>query len=102
MEQEVLGRINRLLSFSTTWTAQKTTPPTIIFCRVNVFTKLLPSNDRGIYREAHRLSFDKTRTAYKMTCPTSLLYLAFIICRGNVFAEPLPNNEKRDTLRAIV
>jgi hypothetical protein len=29
-KQEVLGRINRLLSFDTTWTAEKTTHPTIV------------------------------------------------------------------------
>jgi hypothetical protein len=28
-----------------------------------VFTELLPSNDRGIHRQTHRLSFDKTKTA---------------------------------------
>jgi hypothetical protein len=29
-EQKVLGRTNRLLSLDTTWTAQKTTRPTIL------------------------------------------------------------------------
>jgi hypothetical protein len=45
----VLGRTN-LLSSDTTRTAQKTTPPTILRCRGNVFTELLPSNERGIHR----------------------------------------------------
>jgi hypothetical protein len=61
--QEVPGRTNRLISVDTTRTAQKMTPPTIFRCSGNVFTKLLPSNDRRIYKQIHRLSFDKTRIA---------------------------------------
>jgi hypothetical protein len=44
---QVLGRTNRLLSFDTTRAAQKTTRPTILRYRGNVFTEPLPSNDRG-------------------------------------------------------
>jgi hypothetical protein len=47
-KQEVLGRTNRLLSYETTRTPKKTTPPTILRCCGNVFTELLPSNDKGI------------------------------------------------------
>jgi hypothetical protein len=43
-KQEVLEWNNRLFSYDTTWAAEKTTPPTILRCRRNVFTKLLPSN----------------------------------------------------------
>jgi hypothetical protein len=42
-------RTIRLLSFDATGIAQKTAPPTILRCRGNVFTELLPSNDRGIH-----------------------------------------------------
>jgi hypothetical protein len=48
LQQEVLGRINRLLPFETTPTAKKMTPPTIPLCRGNVFTEPLPDNDRDI------------------------------------------------------
>jgi hypothetical protein len=48
--RKLIGRINRLFSFDTTRTAQKTTPQTVLRCRGNVFTELLPSNDRGIHR----------------------------------------------------
>jgi hypothetical protein len=37
-------------SFDTRRTTQKTTPPTILRCRGNVFTELIPSNDKGIHR----------------------------------------------------
>jgi hypothetical protein len=49
-KQEVLERPNRLLSYNTTWSAQKTPPPTVLHCRGNVFTELFPSNDIGIHR----------------------------------------------------
>jgi hypothetical protein len=49
-KQEVLGRTNRLLSFDTPWTAQKKMPLIILHCCRNVFTVMLPSNDRGIHR----------------------------------------------------
>jgi hypothetical protein len=50
LKQEVLGRTDRLHSLDTTRTAKKTTPPTILHCRWNVFIELLPSNDKGIHR----------------------------------------------------
>jgi hypothetical protein len=40
-------KTNLILSFDMTWTAKKITPPIIIHCRGNVFTKLLPSKERG-------------------------------------------------------
>jgi hypothetical protein len=73
-EQEVLGRINHLLSFHTIWTAQKT----ILYCCRNMFTELLPSNDSLI----HRLSCNKTWTAQKMMHPTILLLLHVFIAMG--------------------
>jgi hypothetical protein len=54
-QQEVLGRINRPLSFDTTQTAQKMTPPTIIRCHGNVFTESLAGNDRRLHIQTHRL-----------------------------------------------
>jgi hypothetical protein len=114
IKQEVLGIINRLFSFDTTRTAQKTTPPTILRCRGDVFTELLPSNDRGIHRQTHRLSFDKTQTAQKMTRPTILLLLHIIVTAGTClpsrylpkkgwihFTERLPSIDRRDTHRHI-
>jgi hypothetical protein len=73
MKQEVMGRTNRLLPFNIVLSACKTTSPTSLRCRRNVFTETLPSNDRWIHRQTHRLSFDKTRTLQKTTHPTILL-----------------------------
>jgi hypothetical protein len=36
-----------------TWTARETTPPKLLHRRSNVFTKLLPSNDREIDPQTH-------------------------------------------------
>jgi hypothetical protein len=52
--QDVLERTTRLLSFDMTRTAWKTTPQTLLRCRGNVFTLLLPNNDRGRHRQTHR------------------------------------------------
>jgi hypothetical protein len=57
---ECLGRTKRLLSFDTTRTAQKTTP-TILGCRENVVSELLPGNDRGIQREREREREEKRK-----------------------------------------
>jgi hypothetical protein len=54
LKQEVLERTDSLLSFDTTWTAQKTVSQTILRCRGNVFTEPLPSNDRRD-TQTHRL-----------------------------------------------
>jgi hypothetical protein len=58
-------------SSDTIWTAQKMTPRTILRCRGKVFNELLPSNDRAI----HRLFFEKTRAAQKMSRQIILLSL---------------------------
>jgi hypothetical protein len=100
LEQEVLEITNRLLSFDTTRTVQKT-PPTILRCRGNVFTELLPSNDRGIHRQTHRLSFDKTRTVQKMRRPTISID-ACIRCGKNVFTKSLNTTERTGTLNWAV
>jgi hypothetical protein len=79
---EDLGRPKLLLSFDTIWTAKKTTPVTIVPCRVNVFTEPLPSNDRGIYTD-------------KQTHSSNNSYIvARILCGGNVFTKPLPSNKR--------
>jgi hypothetical protein len=62
-EVAIIPSINRLLSFETTRTVQKITPPIILLCRGNVFSQLLPGMDTGIRMQTHRLSFDKIRTA---------------------------------------
>jgi hypothetical protein len=41
-------------------------------------SEMLPSNDRGLHRQTHRLSFDKTRTAYKMRRANNLVLCVFI------------------------
>jgi hypothetical protein len=46
-----------------------------LFCHENVFTEPLPSNNRGIHRQTHRLSFDMTRSAQKTTCPSIIQLL---------------------------
>jgi hypothetical protein len=82
-------RTKRLLSFDTARTPQKTTPKTILLCRRNVFTEPSASSDKGIQRQAHRLSLHVTRTPQKMTRQTILL------CSGNVFTEPSASKIKR-------
>jgi hypothetical protein len=47
--QKVLRRTNRLLCCNATETVYKTTPPTILRCRGNLFTEPLHRNDRGIH-----------------------------------------------------
>jgi hypothetical protein len=81
---------------------------TILHCHVSM--KLLPSNNRGIHRQTHRLSFDKTWTTQKMTCTIILLLLHVFIVMGTCslshclatkggiqFTKPLPSNDRRDT-----
>jgi hypothetical protein len=110
IKQEILGIINCIFSFDTARTAQKTAPPTILRCIGNVFTELLPRNDRGIHRQAHRLSFHKTRTSLKMTRPAILLPLHVFVAAGKClssrylpnrrwihFTERLPSIDRRDT-----
>jgi hypothetical protein len=80
--KEVAGRTNSLLSFDKKRVAWKTTRPTILLCRGNVFTELLPTNDRGIHRQIHRLLFGKTRTAQKLTRPTALPFLRVFLAAG--------------------
>jgi hypothetical protein len=80
---------NSLPSFHTTRVAYKTTPPTLLRCRGNVFTEPVPNNDkrihrsrvtlrRAVYRQSHKLSFDTTRTVQKTTPPTILLLSVFV------------------------
>jgi hypothetical protein len=109
-ETRCSGRTNCLLSFDMTWTTQKTMPAIILYSCRNVFTKLLPSNNSGLLIQTHRLSFDKLRIAYKITCPTILLslhaFLAMGMClpshciapKGVIrLIQPLPCNHRRDT-----
>jgi hypothetical protein len=51
----------------------------MLHCRGNVFTVPLPNNDWGIHRQTHRLSFDKTQTAQKMTRPKIILLLRVFV-----------------------
>jgi hypothetical protein len=46
----VRGRTVRPLSFDMTWTARKITPSTVLHFHENIFTELLPCNNRGIHR----------------------------------------------------
>jgi hypothetical protein len=68
------------------WTAEKTIPRTILCCRGNVFTGLLPSNDK-CYTD--RPTETRVHQCSIVMC---------IHCSRNVFADLLPSNEKRDTL----
>jgi hypothetical protein len=78
-EREILGRTNRLLCFDATRTAYKTTPPTIHCCG-NIYTKLLPNNDRGIHTQTHRHASNNS----------------FVVAR--ILTGPLPSNDRRDTV----
>jgi hypothetical protein len=49
------GKNQTLHSFNKTWIAWKTTPPTILRCRGNVFTETLPRNIRGLHSPAQWL-----------------------------------------------
>jgi hypothetical protein len=84
------------------------TPPINLRCRGNVCTKLL-SNDKMIHRQTHRLSFDKIRTAQKMTSPTIHLllrvFVATVTClpsrclapNGGIhLTDPLSSTDRRD------
>jgi hypothetical protein len=82
IKQEALRRTKLVFAFDTTWTEYKTTPPTIVRCRGHFFTELLLSNDTGIHRRTHRLSFDKTRTTQKMTRLIILLLLHVFVAEG--------------------
>jgi hypothetical protein len=75
-KQEVLGRTNRLLSFDTIRAAQKTTPPTILPCRGNTFTELLPRNGKG-----------DTKTDPQTHAFNNFSIVACIRHRRNVFTE---------------
>jgi hypothetical protein len=84
-------KYKHLFSFYRTRTTKKTSP-TILRCRGDVFTEPLPSNNRGIYRQTHRPSFDTTRATWEQTRPTILLLCVFV-CHGKVFTEPLHSND---------
>jgi hypothetical protein len=51
-------------------------------CRPNFFTELLPSNYKEDTQTDHRLSFDTTRTAKKMTRPKILLLFRVFVATG--------------------
>jgi hypothetical protein len=54
-KQEVLGRINRLLSFEAKRTAKKTMPPTILRCRMNAVTELCYFYEPFLAHTSHNL-----------------------------------------------
>jgi hypothetical protein len=85
-------------------------PPTFLHCCGNVFTELLPSSDRGIHRQNHRLTFDNTQITYKMMYLKILLlllvFIAAVTClpspclklKGGIhLTELLHCNNRRDT-----
>jgi hypothetical protein len=63
---------------------------------------MLPSNDEGIYRYMHRISFDTTQIEQKTTSPAMLLLLRVISCSWNVHTEPLPSAEPRGVIYRLV
>jgi hypothetical protein len=70
---------------------RKTTSPKISRSHGNVFTESLPSNGRETRRQTHRPSSDTKWTAYKITCPTILLFfviVAVVTCLPTHCLEP--------------
>jgi hypothetical protein len=73
-------------------------PPTIRRCRRNVFTEMLPSNDKGIHRETHRY----TRPSVPLLLPVfvaagTCLPRHCLATKGVHFTEPLFSSGRRDT-----
>jgi hypothetical protein len=62
-------------------------------CCGNVFTELLPSNNRGIHKHAHSFSSHVTENAENDES-NNYSIAACIYCNGNVFTEPLPSNNR--------
>jgi hypothetical protein len=94
--KKVLGRTNHILSFNTTQTTQKMKLPTIICCRGNIFTELLPSNNREIHRtsDSPLIRHGHHRKWYVQHSS----FAACICCQSNVFTVLLPSTEMRDML----
>jgi hypothetical protein len=94
------GRKNYcLVSFDTTLTAWKTTPPTILRRHRNVFIEFLPSNDTGIHRQTHRHTL---RTIFlllrvSVAAGTYLKDRCLSMKGGIYFTEPLSSNDGRDS-----
>jgi hypothetical protein len=91
------GRTNRLLfPLIRHGTPQKTTPLTILNCRGNVLTQLLPSNERDIHRQTHRqeiLLLLRVFVATGKSLPSRCLAM-----KGGIhFTKPLPSNYRKDT-----
>jgi hypothetical protein len=108
-----LCRNNGLLSFNTTWNALKTTPPTIIRSRGNVFPSL-PSKDtlfvaagtsfRSRYLATlQRLtdSFFSEDTHLNRKWSVQQLYCCEYSLPRELFTEPLPSNENIYTLPSL-
>jgi hypothetical protein len=90
---EVVGRTNRLISFDTTGTTLKTTPPTILRCRGNVFTEPSLCNDRGLHRQTYRLSLIRHGPHRKRRIKQFFL-VSCNRCHENAYTKPLPSNGK--------
>jgi hypothetical protein len=71
-------------------TAQKTMPPTILRCRTNVFTELLPSNNKGIHRKTHTL-----------TRPTIILLLRVFAAAGTCLPSCCLAMKREETLLSL-
>jgi hypothetical protein len=65
---------------------------TILHCYGNMFTELVPVNDRGIHRQTHILSSDMTWTAQKAVPLTILLVLCLLQWEHAYLA--MPSNEE--------
>jgi hypothetical protein len=96
--KQVLGRENSLISFDTSRTAQKTTPPAILRCRGNVFTEFLHNNDRRIHRQTYRHTHRPILLLRIFVAEGTSLPSRCLSIKGGIhFIYPLPSNDRRDT-----
>jgi hypothetical protein len=93
--QEVLETTDCLFSYDTIQTAQKTRPPAILRCNQNVFTELVPSNDREIHRHTRPTILLLLRVFFAaVTCLPSRC----LATKGGIhFTEPLLRSDRKHT-----
>jgi hypothetical protein len=93
-KQEVLGRTNRLFPL-----IPHGPPPTILHCRGNVFTKLLPSNEKGIYRQTHRHTYSVILLLLRvfLAAETCLSSRCLAVNGERHFTESWRSNDRSDT-----
>jgi hypothetical protein len=90
---KVLERINCLLSFDTTLTAYKTTPPVILHCWRNMFNELLPGggNHTDWPTNSPLIWHGPQRKCVNNSCIAACIHCC------DMFTKPLPSNDREDT-----